>query len=114
MTNRNRRSYSSETALVARRASRLNLEVELENIILRRVSIFEFLHSQGQSRPIEPAASPGMVRYAAGSGSGCWRETGDGDRVKPSRLAQCPLCPDSDQVPQLSEITRWAMCGRLR
>jgi hypothetical protein len=26
------------------------LEVQLKNIILRRVSIFEFLHSQGQSR----------------------------------------------------------------
>jgi hypothetical protein len=24
------------------------LEIELKNIILRRVSIFEFLHSQGQ------------------------------------------------------------------
>jgi hypothetical protein len=48
--NRDRRSYSSETALVAQRASGLNFEVELENIILRRVSIFEFLHSQGQQR----------------------------------------------------------------
>jgi hypothetical protein len=26
------------------------LEIELKNIILRRVSIFEFLHSQGQNR----------------------------------------------------------------
>jgi hypothetical protein len=26
------------------------LEIELKNIILRRVSIFEFLHSQGQKR----------------------------------------------------------------
>jgi len=25
------------------------LEIELKNIILRRVSIFEFLHSQGQT-----------------------------------------------------------------
>jgi hypothetical protein len=46
--NRDRRSYSSEAALVAQRASGLNLELELENIILRRVSIFEFLRSQGQ------------------------------------------------------------------
>ena len=46
--NRNRRSYSSKAALVAERASGLNLEVELENIIPLRVSIFEFLHSQGQ------------------------------------------------------------------
>src|SRR5437899_107810 len=45
--NRNRRSYSSKTVLVAQRASGFNLEIELKNIILRRVSIFEFLHSQG-------------------------------------------------------------------
>jgi hypothetical protein len=46
--NRDRRSYSSKTTLVAQGASGLNLEVGLENIILRCVSIFEFLHSQGQ------------------------------------------------------------------
>jgi hypothetical protein len=46
--NRDRRSYSSKTVLVAQRASGFNLEIELKNIILRRVSIFEFLHSQGQ------------------------------------------------------------------
>jgi hypothetical protein len=46
--NRDRRSYSSKTVLVAQRASRFNLEIELNNIILRRVSIFEFSHSQGQ------------------------------------------------------------------
>ena len=46
--NRDRRSYSSKTVLVAQRASEFNLEIELKNIILRRVSIFEFLHSQGQ------------------------------------------------------------------
>jgi hypothetical protein len=40
--------YSSKTVLVAQRASGFNLEIELKNIILRRVSIFEFLHSQGQ------------------------------------------------------------------
>jgi hypothetical protein len=48
--NRDRRGYSSKTVLVAQRASRFNLEIELKNIILRRVSIFEFLHSQGQER----------------------------------------------------------------
>jgi hypothetical protein len=42
--NRDRRSYSSKTVLVAQRASGFNLEIELKNIILRRVSIFEFLH----------------------------------------------------------------------
>src|SRR3989442_15596571 len=58
--NRDRRSYSSKTALVAQGASGLNLEVGLENIILRCVSIFEFLHGQGQTRtsgwsaPLEP------------------------------------------------------------
>jgi hypothetical protein len=46
--NRDGRSYSSKTVLVAQRTSGFNLEVELKNIILRRVSIFEFLHSQGQ------------------------------------------------------------------
>src|SRR6185295_8656116 len=46
--NRDGRSYSSKTVLVAQRVSGFNLEVELKNIILRRVSIFEFLHSQGQ------------------------------------------------------------------
>ena len=44
--NRDRRSYSSKTVLAAQRASGFNLEIELKNIILRRVSIFKFLHSQ--------------------------------------------------------------------
>jgi hypothetical protein len=48
--NRDRRSYSSKTVLDAQRASGFNFEIELKNIILRRVSIFEFLHSQGHSR----------------------------------------------------------------
>jgi hypothetical protein len=48
---RDRRSYSSKAALVVHRASGFNLEIELKNIILRRVSIFEFLHSQGHLRP---------------------------------------------------------------
>jgi len=48
--NRDRRSYSSKTVLVAQQASGFNLEIELKNIILRRVSIFEFLHSQGHRR----------------------------------------------------------------
>jgi hypothetical protein len=42
--NRDRRSCSSKTVLVAQQASGFNLEIELKNIILRRVSIFEFLH----------------------------------------------------------------------
>jgi hypothetical protein len=48
--NRDRRSYSSKTVLVAQRANGFDLEIELKNIILRRVSIFEFLHSQGHQR----------------------------------------------------------------
>jgi hypothetical protein len=60
--NRDRRSYSPKTVLVAQRASGFNLEIELKNIILRRVSIFEFLHSQGHfqtwarevARPLYP------------------------------------------------------------
>jgi hypothetical protein len=48
--NRDRRTCSSKTVLVAQRASGFNLEIELKNIILRRVSIFEFLHSQGHQR----------------------------------------------------------------
>src|SRR4029434_3492128 len=53
--NRDRRSYSSKTVLVAQQASGFNLEIELKNIILRRVSIFEFLHSQGQTQKSERA-----------------------------------------------------------
>jgi hypothetical protein len=47
--NHDRRTCSSKTVLVAQRASGFNLEIELKNIILRRVSIFEFSHSQGQT-----------------------------------------------------------------
>jgi hypothetical protein len=49
---RDRRSYSSKAVLVVHRASGFNLEIELKNIILRRVSIFEFLHSQGPTADI--------------------------------------------------------------
>jgi hypothetical protein len=52
--NRDRRSYSSETALVAQLASEFNLEVELENIILVAFRFFKFLHSQGQKRKSQP------------------------------------------------------------
>ena len=38
--NRDRRNYSSKTALVAQLASEFNLEVELKNIILVAFSIF--------------------------------------------------------------------------
>src|SRR6476660_10092116 len=55
--NRDRRSYSSRTVLVAQRASGFNLEIELKNIILCRVSVFEFLHSQGHQRTWRPRNS---------------------------------------------------------
>jgi hypothetical protein len=69
--NRDRRSYSSKTVtvLVAQRASGFNLEVELKNIILRRVSIFEFLHSQGHSLQRRPSGKSSHVRCDAESGS---------------------------------------------
>src|SRR5690348_9729264 len=49
-----RRSYSSKTVLVPQSASGFNLEIELKNIILRRVSFFEFLHSQGHLQTCPP------------------------------------------------------------
>ncbi|MBR0841410.1 hypothetical protein JQ607_14520 [Bradyrhizobium liaoningense] len=48
MLNHDRRSYWPNAVLVVHRASGFNFEIELKNIILRRVSIFEFSHSQGQ------------------------------------------------------------------
>lgn len=56
------RVLASKIVLVAQSASGFNLEIELENIILRRVSIFEFLHSHGHlqtltlSRPVSAFA----------------------------------------------------------
>src|SRR6266478_8949704 len=60
--NRDRRSYSSKTVLVAHRASGFNLEIELKNIILRRVSIFEFLTRSGHNREWQ-AAQKSRVPY---------------------------------------------------
>jgi hypothetical protein len=51
--NCDRRTCSSKTVLVAQHASGFNLEIELKNIILRRVSIFEFLHSQGHQQTLK-------------------------------------------------------------
>jgi hypothetical protein len=60
--NRDRRSYSFKTVLVAQRASGFNLEIELKNIILRRVSIFEFSHSQGHKQTSDKHGSrPGLM-----------------------------------------------------
>jgi hypothetical protein len=61
--NPDRRTCSSKTVLVAQRASGFNFEIELKNIILRRVSIFEFLHSQGQKRRFgRPSATSDQPR----------------------------------------------------
>ena len=69
--NRDRRTCSSKTVLVAQRASGFNLEIELKNIILRRVSIFEFLHSQGHSRHFDRApVTSGLPQQADNPGAG--------------------------------------------
>src|SRR6478736_10578000 len=65
--NRDRRSYSSRTVLVAQRASGFNLEIELKNIILCRVSVFEFLHSQGHQRTWRPRNSTSALPPKADS-----------------------------------------------
>jgi hypothetical protein len=64
--NRDRRSYLSKTVLVAQRESGFNLKIELKNIILRRVSIFEFSHSQGHFRK----SAGDVTRSALHPGSG--------------------------------------------
>jgi hypothetical protein len=48
--NRDRRSYSSKTALGLQFASAFNLEIKLENVILVAFRLFAFLHSQGHHR----------------------------------------------------------------
>src|SRR5262245_17173764 len=48
--NRDRTSYSFETVLAAHIASPFNFEIELENIILVTLRVFEFSHSLGQNR----------------------------------------------------------------
>jgi hypothetical protein len=69
--NRDRRTYSSKTVLVAQRASGFNLEIELKNIILRRVSIFEFLHSQSQTQ--KSGSATGKSAFPPKSGHYCER-----------------------------------------
>jgi hypothetical protein len=64
--NRDRRSYSSRTVLVAQRATEFNLEIELKNIILCRVSVFEFLHSQGQKAKYSLGADVSPLSLKAG------------------------------------------------
>src|SRR5258705_2549213 len=60
--NRDRRSYSSKTALGLQFESAFNLVIELKNVILVAFRLFAFLHSQGQTRTSRPicrmSASP--------------------------------------------------------
>jgi hypothetical protein len=57
-----RRSYSSKTVLALKRASVLNLESELKNVILTAFRSLAFSHSQGQTRTLakirDMSASP--------------------------------------------------------
>jgi hypothetical protein len=64
--NRDGRSYSSKTVLVAQRASGFNLGIELKNIILRCVSISEFLHNQGHVWTTPALQEESDVRLAVG------------------------------------------------
>src|SRR5262249_16345146 len=52
--NRDRTSYSFETVLAAHIASPFNFEIELENIILVALRVFEFSHSLGQELTSQP------------------------------------------------------------
>jgi hypothetical protein len=49
-----RRSYSSKTVLALKRASVLNSESELKNVILTAFRSLAFSHSQGQKRRFDP------------------------------------------------------------
>jgi hypothetical protein len=70
---RDRTSYSFNTALGAQAASPFTFEIEPENIILVALRVFEFSHSLGHSRPSRIDGRSAYVRYAAESGSisGC-------------------------------------------
>ena len=105
--NRDRRSYSSKTVLVAQRASGFNLEIELKNIILRRVSIFEFLHSQGQSvglgrvqmSPLYPQSTD-IVRPCVGMSQMCHFRTHASQQIAPS-FGWLNACAERVQLVQL-------------
>jgi hypothetical protein len=72
--NRDRRSYSSETALVVRLAMEFNFKNELKNIILVAFRYFEFLHSRGQNRKSWPcggmSALPPINRHCQAVSAG--------------------------------------------
>jgi hypothetical protein len=58
--NRDRTSYSFKTILGAHTASQFNFEIELKNIILVELRVFEFSHSleQKQTCTDQPGISP--------------------------------------------------------
>ena len=97
--NRDRRSYSSKTVLVAQRASGFNLEIELKNIILRRVSIFEFSRSQGQTQKSECTTGKSALPRTADIPAGVDRLSRQpiGDRGMRGRLmSSMGSCENSD------------------
>src|SRR5258705_2058496 len=70
--NRDRRSYSSKTALGLQFESAFNLEIELKNVILAAFRLFAFLHSQGQTRTSRHSCRTSVLRilwYALIAGS---------------------------------------------
>jgi hypothetical protein len=65
---RDRTSYSFNTALGAQAASPFTFEIEPENIILVALRVFEFSHSLGHSRPGRIDSKSGDVRYCPVNG----------------------------------------------
>jgi len=75
--NRDRTSYSFKTVSCAHIASAFNFEIEIKNIILVALRIFEFSHSLGHSRSVRANARSNHVRHtpiATGS-SGAFKMT---------------------------------------
>ena len=121
--NRGRRSYSSKTALVALLASKLNLEIELRNIILVAFRFFEFLHSQGKTRtsslgaarPLPPSADigPGGQVNLRNSALGAPRPTA----ALKSKLAACSaqlssVGIDRGMFPERKGLPEWAIASK--
>jgi len=77
---RDRRSYSSKTALGLQFASAFNLEIKLENVILVAFRLFAFLHSQGH-KPTR-RRNGGDFRFATDNGQ---RDIGPTNRLRAKR-----------------------------
>jgi hypothetical protein len=79
--NRDRRSYSSKTALGLQFASAFNLEIKLEDVILVAFRLFAFSHSQGQKQkwlgPNDLSALPSStdMRRLRGMSQKCHQRT---------------------------------------